>query len=144
MAASAQGSANEAAGIGAPDPVPGATVEIEPKAENVILISASDHTAESDSTRPERASEPDHGIFGKRRALAAVVVLATVGGVLGGAVMSAGLSHFVGAARNDNRALVASVARIEANMEGLIAGVERTSKLGLTQFNKTSDRLDKL
>ena len=143
-AASSQGSANEAAGTGAPDPVPGATAEIDSKADNVILISASDHKAESDSTRQELASEPDRAMFGKRRALAAVVALATVAGVLGAAVMSAGLSHLVGAARNDNRALEAVVARIEADMEGLTAGVERTSKLGLAQFNKTSDRLDKL
>jgi hypothetical protein len=144
MATSAQGSASEAAGIGAPDPVPGAAAAIESKADNVILISASDHKAESDSTRPELASEPDHGIFGKRRALAAVVALATAAGVLGGAAMSASLSHFVGAARNDNRALEASVARIEADLLALTAGMERTSKLGLTQFNETSDRLDKV
>jgi hypothetical protein len=144
MAASAQGSASEAAGIGAPDPVPGAAAEIESKADNVILISASDRKAESDSTRPEPASEPDHGIFGKRRALAAVVALATAAGVLGGAAMSAGQSHFGGAARNDDRALEASVARIEADLLALTAGMERTSKLGLTQFNETSDRLDKV
>jgi hypothetical protein len=142
MAASAQRSATEAAGIGAPDPVPGATAEIESKADDVILISASDHKGDSD--RPELASEPDHGTFGKRRALAAVVALATVAGVLGGAVMSAGLSHFAWSLRNDNRALEASVARIEADLQALTAGVERTSKLGLTQFNRTSDRLDKL
>ena len=142
--ASAQGSASEAAGTAAPDPVPSAAAEIESKAGNVILMSAGDPKAESDSTTPDLASEPDHAIFGKRRALAAVVALATVAGVLGGAVMSAGLSHFVGTVRNDNRALEASVARIEADLLALTAGMERTSKLGLTQFNKTSDRLDKL
>ena len=144
MAASAQGSATEAAGIDAPDPVPGATAEIDSKAGTIILTSASNRKAESESMRPELASEPDHAIFGKRRALAAVVALAAVAGVLGGAVMSAGLSHFVGTVRNDNRALEASVARIEADLLGLTAGMERTSKLDLTQFNKTSDRLDKL
>src|SRR5204863_8126298 len=62
MAASAQGSASEAAGIGAPDPVPGATAEIDSKAGTVILMAAGDPNAESDSTRPEVASEPNHGI----------------------------------------------------------------------------------
>ena len=100
MAASAQGSATEAAGIDAPDPVPGATAEIDSKAGTIILTSASNRKAESESMRPELASEPDHAIFGKRRALAAVVALAAVAGVLGGAVMSAGLSHFVGTVRN--------------------------------------------
>jgi hypothetical protein len=143
MAASAQGSAGDAADIGAPDPVPGAAAEIESKAGKVIFMSVGDHQAEGDVTAPEVRCEPARGVFSERRALAAMMALATVAGVLGGAVMSAGLSHFV-AARNDNRALEASVARIEADLLGLVAGIESTSKLGLAQFNKTSDRLDKL
>ena len=42
------------------------------------------------------------------------------------------------------RALEASVARIDADILALKAGVEHTSKVGMTQFNKTSDRLDKI
>ena len=47
----------------------------------------------------------------------------------------------VAASRND--ALEASVARIDADVLALKAGVEHTSKMGMSQFNKTSDRLDK-
>jgi hypothetical protein len=43
-----------------------------------------------------------------------------------------------------NRALEASVARIDADIMALKASVEHTSKLGITQFNKTSDRLDRV
>ena len=43
-----------------------------------------------------------------------------------------------------NRALEASVARIDADILALKASVEHTSKIGMTQFNKTSDRLDKV
>ena len=41
-------------------------------------------------------------------------------------------------------ALEASVARIDADIVALKAGVERTSRMGMSQFNKTSDRLDKV
>jgi hypothetical protein len=36
------------------------------------------------------------------------------------------------------------VARIDADIVGLKAGVEHTSRMGMSQFNKTSDRLDKV
>jgi hypothetical protein len=36
------------------------------------------------------------------------------------------------------------VARIDADIVALKAGVEHTSKMGMSQFNKTSDRLDKV
>ncbi len=36
------------------------------------------------------------------------------------------------------------MARIDADVVALKAGVEHTSKMGMSQFNKTSDRLDKL
>jgi hypothetical protein len=37
----------------------------------------------------------------------------------------------------------ASVARIDADVAALKAGVEHASRMGMSQFNKTSDRLDK-
>ena len=43
-----------------------------------------------------------------------------------------------------NHALEASVARIDADIQALKVGVEHASKLGMTQFNKTSERLDKV
>jgi hypothetical protein len=48
------------------------------------------------------------------------------------------------AASSGNSGLEASVARIDADVVALKAGVEHTSKMGMSQFNKTSDRLDKL
>ena len=36
------------------------------------------------------------------------------------------------------------VARIDADIVALKASVEHTSKMGMSQFNKTSDRLDKV
>jgi hypothetical protein len=93
-------------------------------------------------------SEQGQGVFGKRRlsALAAVVALAAVAGALGGALATASLGHFAGdgATSAGNHALEASVARIDADILALKAGVEHTSKLSVAQFNKTSDRLDKV
>ena len=69
---------------------------------------------------------------------------------LGGALATAGLitgfGHTMGreAAASNNSALEASVARIDADIVALKASVEHTSKMGMSQFNKTSDRLDKV
>jgi hypothetical protein len=69
-----------------------------------------------------------------------------VAGALGGALATAGIQHFLGddAANAGTHALEASVARIDADMLALKASVEHTSKMGMSQFNKTSDRLDKV
>ena len=48
------------------------------------------------------------------------------------------------AAAANNSALEASVARIDADIAALKTSVEHTSKMGMSQFNKTSDRLDKV
>jgi hypothetical protein len=105
------------------------------------------------SWRGGRASEPraeqGAGMFGKRRfaAVAAVVALATVAGALGGALATGGIGHLIGTAEATapaNGAIEASIARIDADILALKADVEHTSKMGLTQFNKTSDRLDRV
>lgn len=92
------------------------------------------------------------GSSGTRRmsAMAAVVALATVAGALGGALATAGLGHIMGAepasasASTNTGALEASIARIDADIVALKAGVEHTSKVATGQFNKTTDRLDKV
>ena len=97
------------------------------------------------SVEPEAASA--EASSGKRRtsAMAAVVALATVAGAMGGALATAGFGHFLGnGATSSNLLLEASVARIDADILALKAGVELTSKAGVSQFNKTSDRLDKV
>ena len=96
-------------------------------------------------------SQPDQGagMFGKRRfaAVAAVVALATVAGALGGALATAGLGQLVGAAEVTapaNGTIEASIARIDAEILALKADVEHTSKMSVSQVNKTTDRLDKI
>lgn len=84
----------------------------------------------------------------KRRfaAMAAVVALATIAGAIGGALATAGLTHVAeaGVATSGNGALEGAIARIDADIVALKAGVEQTSRMGMSQFNKTSDRLDKI
>ena len=87
-------------------------------------------------------------MFGKRRiaAMAAVVALAAIAGALGGALATAGFGH---PAADEgqiaaNHALEEQVARLDADLSAAKASIEHTAKLGMAQFNKTSDRLDKV
>jgi hypothetical protein len=110
--------------------------------------------ADEASSKPE--AEPAKASSGNRRiaATVAVVALATVAGALGGALATAGIGHFIGSdqavARDvakdvvKDSALEATVARIDADITALKASVEHTTKIGMSQFNKTSDRLDKV
>ncbi|MEH2563069.1 hypothetical protein V1289_002696 [Bradyrhizobium sp. AZCC 2289] len=114
----------------------------------LMIMSPGDRTWNSDSTASKPEAEKSAEPSAKRRmaAMAAVVALATVAGGLGGALATAGLGHFLGGeqAVAKDSALEASVARIDADIVALKASVEHTSKVGLSQFNKTSDRLDKV
>jgi hypothetical protein len=161
----AAASAQEPTSVDSPDLVPeqagaGETAKMDaPKADapkvdapptpgKIMIMSSGDRAWDSNGAGPEPESGQNSGMFGKRRisALAAVVALAAVAGALGGALATAGLAHLVGddATSAGNRALEASVARIDADILALKASVEQTSKLGTIQFNKTSDRLDKV
>jgi hypothetical protein len=120
----------------------------------LLIMSAAGYGWDHDDTGAEAKSEPNQSLFGKRRlaALAAVVALAALAGAVGGAMATVGLQHF---ASNDvvaaadtaptaaGSSLGASVARIDADVAALKAGVEHASKMGMSQFNKTSDRLDR-
>jgi hypothetical protein len=114
----------------------------------IMIMSADDRAWGHDDVGSEPESEPSQGMFGKRRiaALAAVVALAALTGALGGALATAGLTHFAdeAAAPADNHVLEASIARIDADIQTLKTSIEHTSKLGMSQFNKTSERLDKV
>ena len=115
----------------------------------VLIMSSADHAWADDEAGPEVDAEPSHSMFGKRRiaALAAVVALAALAGALGGAAATVGLQHFAGndvAPAAANPAADAAVARIDADIVALKASVEHTSKMSVSQFNKTSDRLDKV
>jgi hypothetical protein len=126
-----------------------------PKAEapripgKIMIMSSGERAWDGNGAGAEAESEQASGMFGKRRlaALAAVVVLAMAAGALGGALATAGLGHFTGgdaAAAAGNQALEASVARIDADVLSLKTSVDHTSRLAMTQFNKTSERLDKV
>ena len=114
----------------------------------IMIMSSGDRSWDHTGVEPEVETEQAQGIPGTRRlsAMAAVVALAAVAGAFGGALATAGVMHFSGAGSTEssNLALEASVARIDADILALKASVEHTSKVGTSQFNKTSDRLDKV
>jgi hypothetical protein len=119
-----------------------------PRAPGKLIMLSGDRAWDSDAAAPETEAEPSSGVFGKRRiaAMAAVVALAAMAGALGGALATAGFGH---PAANEgqiaaNHALEEQVARLEADLSAAKAGIEHTAKLGMAQFNKTSDRLDKV
>jgi len=120
-----------------------------PRAPGKILImSSSERDWDPKGGEPEVEPEQAQGMFGKRRlsALAAVVALAAVAGALGGALATAGVLHFAGAVSTSpsHPVLEASIARIDADILALKAGLEQTSRVGIARDNKVSDRLDRI
>ncbi|HEY3793727.1 MAG TPA: hypothetical protein VGM09_17995 [Bradyrhizobium sp.] len=114
----------------------------------LMIMSAAGRGWDHHDAGPKAQSEAKQSLFGKRRlgAMAAVVALAALAGAVGGAMATSGLQHFAAtevAAPAGTRGLEASVARIDADVAALKVGVEHSSKMGMIQFNKTSDRLDK-
>jgi hypothetical protein len=85
---------------------------------------------------------------GKRRfgAMAAAMALAIIAGAAGGAFATMGMMHTSDAAATapTSGALEAAIARIDAEVIALKNGLDHTSRTGLTQFNKTTDRLDRI
>jgi hypothetical protein len=114
----------------------------------MIMASADRFWNGNEDAAAEPEPEAHQGMFGRRRlaALAAVVALAVVAGALGGALATAGLARFSGndAASAGTGAFEASVARIDADIAALKTSVEHGSRMSLAQFNKTTDRLDKV
>jgi hypothetical protein len=153
-----QGGAGETAEADAPKadaPKPETPKADAPKATaprssgKVMIMSSGDRPRGSnDDAGPEPEAASSSGMFDKRRlsALAAVAALATVAGALGGALATAGFTRFLGddAAIAGKRTLEASVVRIDADIANLKVSAEHTAKMGMSQFNKTSDRLDKV
>lgn len=128
--------------------VPKVDAAVKPEAPHVpgkVMIMSPGERVGADA-KVEAAS--GEGSSGKRRmsAMAAMVALATVAGALGGALATAGFGHLTSgdSAAANASALEASIARIDADIVALKAGVEHTSKVATGQFNKTSDRLDKV
>jgi hypothetical protein len=125
-----------------------------PRAPGRILVMSNERPWVDDDLGPAAKSEPNSTMFGKRRlaALAAVVALAVLAGALGGAMATVSFGHTGGddaasianTANVANQALEASIARLDADIQSLKTGAEHASKLGMAQFNKTSERLDKV
>ena len=94
--------------------------------------------------------KPDQETPTRRRrfaAIAAMLLLAVIAGAAGGASAIIGLSpraKTTAAAAPDMAALQASVGRIDTDIMALKARLERTTNESLTQFNKTSDRLERI
>jgi hypothetical protein len=111
----------------------------------VIVMSQANRAWSDQGSDSKPRDDASQGMFGKRRfaAVAAVVALATVAGALGGALATSALIHG-GDVASGNHTLETSVARIDADILTLKAGLENNAKLGMNHFNKTSDRLDRI
>jgi hypothetical protein len=116
----------------------------------LLIMSPGDRARHGAGASSRPASDHGSDAPGKRRfaGMAAVVALATLAGAFGGALATTALIQFAGGdaatGQTANQALEASVARIDADVLALKAGLDHTAKLGMSQFNKTSDRLDKI
>lgn len=122
-----------------------------PKLGKLIVMPPADRAWEREEFAPHVKADEPRETASKRRlsAMAAVVAIAACVGAIGGSLATAGMMHFAAPAQApvqvaDTRALDASVARIDADLVALKANVEQTSKVGVSQFNRTNERLDKL
>jgi len=114
----------------------------------VIVMSRGDRAWSDHGIHAEPEAAGHQSVFGKRRiaAIAAVVTLAIAAGALGGAFATATFMHGGSdvAMNSGPNSLEASLSRIDADIQALKTGLDHTSKLGMSQFNKTSERLDKV
>jgi hypothetical protein len=136
--------------LGAPATQPEAASEKTPHVPGkVIVMPRGDRAWADHDIHVGPAEAAAHGsVFGKRRiaAIAAMVTLAIAGGALGGAFATATFMHGGSevAKAGGQTSLEASLSRIDSEVQALKSGLDHTSKLGMNQFNKTSDRLDKI
>ena len=117
-------------------------VETKPEAPrpagNDVIMSPGERMWADDAKASEQAAP-------KRRlgAMAAVIALAAVAGAIGGAFATAGLgfgnARDVAAAAPRNGELEAAIARIDADILALKAGVEQNAKLGVTHEVRSVD-----
>lgn len=131
--------------------VPKFEAKAEPKPGKLIVMAPSDRSWDREDFAPHVKADEPRETGGKRRlsAMAAVVAIAACVGAISGALATAGMMRLAAPAQApvqvaDTSALDASVARIDADLVALKANVEQSSKTGVSQFNRTNDRLDKL
>jgi hypothetical protein len=122
--------------------------EMSSTSGKVIVMSRGDRAWSDHGVHTESETAEQQSVFGKRRivAIAAVVTLAIAAGAVGGAFATATFMHGGSdvASNSNPTSLEASLSRIDADIQALKTGLDHTSKLGMSQFNKTSERLDKL
>jgi hypothetical protein len=105
-------------------------------------------TGEAEAAKAE--AEPVIEAPAKRRftGMAAIIALATLAGAISGAMATIGVTHFImtadAAATAGNAALEASMSRIDADIVALKAGLELAAKTNQGQFNKATDRIEKI
>jgi hypothetical protein len=124
----------------------------QPRAPGKLMImSPGDRTWDGDGVSAKASNDAETKPSGTRRfaAMAAMVVLATLAGAIGGAMATMAIGHYrvaevAAAAPAKDTVLEATVARLDSDLLSLKAGLEQTGKTGMSQFNKTSDRLDRL
>jgi hypothetical protein len=134
--------------------VPKVEAKVEAKPElkpgKLIVMAPSDRNWDREEFAPHVKPEAKQETGSTRRlsAMAAVIALAAVVGAISGALATVGMMHVAGqtaaAPVADNSAMEASIARIDADVVALKAGLDHTAKSGVSQFNKANDRLDKL
>jgi hypothetical protein len=122
--------------------------KISPTPGKVIVMSRGYRAWADHGSHAESEAAGQQSVFGKRRiaAIAAVVALAIAAGALGGAFATATFMHGGNdvAANSSPTSLEASLSRIDADIQALKTGLDHTAKLGMSQFNKTSERLDRV
>ena len=128
---------------------PQAETKPEPKPGKLIVMAPSERSWDREEFAPHVKADEVRDTGSKRRlsAMAAVAAIAACVGAISGALATAGMMHFTSPAPvqvADTSALDASVSRIDADIVALKANVEHASKTGLSQFNRSNDRLDKL
>jgi hypothetical protein len=113
-------------------------------AGKMLIMAPRDRAWRGDGgAKAEAGHAPARHRFG---AMAAVVALAAVAGAAGGAFATMDMMRKADAVATApaNVALEAAIARIDADVLALKAGLDHTSRTTLTQFNKTTDRLDRI
>ncbi len=120
----------------------------------MIMAPSRDNEWQRDTTDDDAAAAhdaPKSAMFDKRRlsAFAAIFVLATTAGVIGGSLATAGLGHFLTSdatktASSEVRALDESIRQIGTDVAALKSSIERSSKLDAVQFAKVNDRIEKV
>jgi hypothetical protein len=114
----------------------------EPRPSGDVMIMAPGERMSAGEARVARPAAPMRRVA----AMVAAVGLAAVAGAIGGALATSDLRNGKPAEASAVRdvGFDAAVARIDADILALKASVEQNAKLGVSHFNKTSDRLDKV